>query len=71
VQIDKGIPMPSRGRAINWAPLLGQLEVGDSFLLPDAAKSAISTAVKAFKDATGKELSTRKVDGGIRVWRTV
>ena len=30
---------------------------------------AIGTAMKAFKDATGKVLASRKVDGGIRVWR--
>lgn len=71
VQIDKGVPIPGRGaRAIDWAPLLGKLEVGDSFLLPSAAKSAIGTAMKAFKDVTGKELSSRKVEDGIRVWRT-
>ncbi len=70
VAIDKGVPMPNRGsRAMDWNPLLVKLDVGDSFLLPGAAKSAIGTAMKAFKDATGKELSSRKVDGGIRVWR--
>lgn len=71
VQIDKDVPMPGRGsaRAIEWGPLLGRMAVGDSFLLPAGAKSAIGTAMKAFKDATGKVLSARKVDGGIRVWR--
>lgn len=70
VRIDKGIPMPSRGaKAIAWAPLLDQLAVGDSFQLPDEAKSAIGTAMKAYKDSTGKTLASRKVDGGIRVWR--
>jgi len=54
---------------MDWAPLLGKLEVGDSFLLPAAAKSAIGTAMKAHKDSTGMELATRTVDGGIRVWR--
>lgn len=71
VQIDKGVPMPSRGsaRAMDWNPLLARMAVGDSFELPAGAKSAIGTAMKAFKDATGKVLSARKVDGGIRVWR--
>ena len=70
VRIDKGVPIPGRGtKAIDWAPLLGQLAVGDSFLLPATAKSAIGTAMKAFKDSTGKTLASRKVDGGIRVWR--
>ena len=71
VQIDRGVPMPSRGgaRAMDWNPLLARMDVGDSFELPAGAKSAIGTAMKAFKDATGKVLSARKVDGGIRVWR--
>lgn len=70
VQIDKGVPMPSRGsKAIDWSPLLDKLAVGDSFQLPAPAKSAIGTAMKAYKDTTGKVLASRKVEGGIRVWR--
>ena len=69
VQIDKGVPLPGRRQPMDWTPLLGKLEVGDSFLLPAAAKSAIGSAVKVHKDATGMQLTTRTVDGGIRVWR--
>ena len=69
VPIDKGVPMAGRSAAIDWTPLLDALEVGDSFLLPSAAKSAISAAMKAYKDATGKTLAKRTVDGGVRVWR--
>ena len=70
VKIEKDIPLPGRGtRAIDWSPLLDRLEVGDSFQLPAAAKSSVGTAMKAFKDSTGKVLASRKVDGGIRVWR--
>jgi len=69
VQIDKGVAMPGRGKSIDWTPLLDRLEVGDSFLLPQGAKSAIGTAMKAFKDASGRSLASRKVEGGIRVWR--
>lgn len=69
VRIDKGVAMPGRGKSIDWTPLLDRLEPGDSFLLPQGAKSAIGTAMKAFKDASGKSLASRKVEGGIRVWR--
>ena len=69
VRIDKGVQMAGRSAAIDWSPLLDALEVGDSFLLPSAAKSAISTAMKAYKDATKKVLISRKVEDGIRVWR--
>lgn len=69
VQIDKGVPMAGRSAAMDWTPLLDAMEVGDSFLLPPAAKSAISAAMKAYKDTTGKALAKRTVDGGVRVWR--
>ena len=69
VQIDKGLPVPGRRQSLDWTPLLGRLEVGDSFLLPAAGKSAVGTAMKAFKDSTGKVLTARAVEGGIRVWR--
>lgn len=69
VQIDKDVPMGGRSTAIDWSPLLDALQVGDSFLLPTAAKSAIGTAMKAYKDATKKVLASRKVEDGIRVWR--
>lgn len=71
VQIDKDVPLPSRsGVAIDWASLFDRLEVGHSFPLPIEGRSAVTTAMKAYKDATGKTMACRTVDGGIRVWRT-
>ncbi|GKT19759.1 hypothetical protein AVHY2522_23660 [Acidovorax sp. SUPP2522] len=70
VPIEKGVPLPSGVKVMDWSPLLEKLEPGDSFLVPYAARSSISTAVKAYKDATGKTLTTRTLDTGIRVWRT-
>ena len=70
VKIDKGVPLVGARRAtIDWPLLFDKLEIGDSFLLPEAARSAIGTAMKRYKDSTGKALAARKVDGGIRVWR--
>ena len=43
--------------------------VGGFHAWPAPAKSAIGTAMKAYKDTTGKVLASRKVEGGIRVWR--
>jgi hypothetical protein len=69
--IDKDVPMPPRrGTLIDWSPVLNRLEVGDSFGLPLAAKSVISKAITDFKKSTGKVLVSRRVDNGIRVWRT-
>ncbi|GKS85570.1 hypothetical protein AVMA1855_15480 [Acidovorax sp. SUPP1855] len=70
VPIEKDVPLPSGVKVMDWSPLLEKLEPGDSFLVPYAARSSISTAVKAYKDATGKTLTTRTLDTGIRVWRT-
>ncbi|WP_284410450.1 hypothetical protein [Acidovorax sp. SUPP3334] len=70
VPIEKGVPLPSGVKVMDWSPLLDKLEPGDSFLVPYAARSSISTAVKAYKDATGKTLATRTLEAGIRVWRT-
>jgi len=70
VPIARMCPCPrGGGRALDWTPLFDGLQVGYSFALPAAAKSAIGTAIKAYKDATGKVLACRKVNGGIRVWR--
>ncbi|WOI47007.1 hypothetical protein [Acidovorax sp. BLS4] len=70
VPIEKVVPLPSGVKVMDWSPLLDKLEPGDSFLVPYAARSSISTAVKAYKDATGKTLTTRTLEAGIRVWRT-
>lgn len=71
VAIDKGIPMPAgKTPSMDWTPLLDKLGVGDSFLLPLEARSAIGSAATKFKQSTGRVLSIRSVPDGVRVWRT-
>jgi len=71
LKIDKGISMPAaKCRAVNWPTLLDKMEIGDSFLLQLEGKYAIMKYLSFYKQATGKTLSTRIVDDGVRVWRT-
>ncbi|MBF9263596.1 hypothetical protein [Paracidovorax cattleyae] len=70
IKVEKSVPLPSRRATMDWTPLLDQLEVGDSFALPAAARSSITGAIKAYKDATQRELTSRTLGDEIRVWRT-
>lgn len=70
IKVEKGVALPGPRITMDWTPLLAGLDVGDSFVVPYAARSSITSAMKAFKDATKKELVSRTVDGQIRVWRT-
>ncbi|UCU92663.1 hypothetical protein [Hydrogenophaga taeniospiralis] len=71
IAIEKDVPLPAgKVPAMDWPALLGRLEVGDSFLLPSEARSAIGSAATKFKKATSRVLSIRVVPEGVRVWRT-
>lgn len=79
--IEKGIPLPARHAAVNYP--FAQLEVGDSFLVPIdfdatvpekvvAAKRlmrGIASAQQAAAKDTGLKFPTRRVEGGVRIWR--
>jgi len=59
-------PPPSRSKYP-----FGEMEVGDSFLVPGIKTSAeISSAVNYRKSRYGENYICRAVDGGVRVWRT-
>ena len=72
--IEKGIPIPAPagGRPAVY-PLEG-MDVGDSFFIPlpegkkpQGTQSGVARAARRFADKT---FSSRKVEGGIRIWRT-
>jgi len=72
--IEKGIPVPASTSGRPTIYPLGNMDVGDSFSipLPEGKKhrdlqSSVSRAAKARE---GKTFSSRKVEGGVRVWRT-
>ncbi len=70
VKVEKGIPLVLRGAGMNWAPLFDKLEVGDSFALPQAARSTIRGAIQHYIKASEKVLTWRTRGDEIRVWRT-
>lgn len=81
-KIEKNIEMPKRaGRPekTNRRFPFDKMEVGDSFLVPsDEPKvstkflSGITSAVYQFKKMNkSRNFSCRRVEGGVRVWRTV
>lgn len=64
VSIDKGIPMPE-----GWSKFgntIREMEVGDSVLLTDQRDvSNLQSSAKRI----GLRMTSRKVEGGWRVWR--
>jgi hypothetical protein len=66
-EIEKGIEIPKeRGNKINMYPF-AEMEVGDSFL---TEVTHVTGSVANFhKQNPEKKFTTRKVEGGIRVWR--
>jgi hypothetical protein len=69
VEIEKNVPMWPRRSGMNWTPVFDRLDVGDSFVLPVEAKSAVGSAASRYTKTTGKKLIRRAVTDGLRVWR--
>jgi hypothetical protein len=71
-KIEKDIPLPPRksssGRTAKYP--WRWMEVGDSFLVPGLERASQFSG-RAGKTARtlGIKIATRKVDGGVRVWR--
>lgn len=77
--IEKGVPIPPKRHALSGGSKYPwrQLEIGDSFLAPlpehgDARKHHASMTRSAcqWAKAVNREFTTRRVEGGVRVWRT-
>jgi hypothetical protein len=73
ISIETGIPVPkvntssnhSRGKKYPWL----DMEVGDSFFVPDMLIQLISNSVTGASKRTGFKFTCRTVEGGVRVWR--
>lgn len=69
--IEKDIPMPKKlygkGKELIY-PFL-QMEIGESFLVPQKKAKSVTQTAYYFTKKTGKKFATRKVEGGKRVWR--
>ncbi len=68
MNIDKDIPLPVKRGGGNAKWPWGELEVGDSFLMPRTLSSASGQAVTHAKK-TGRKYACRTEAEGIRVWR--
>lgn len=76
LSIERGIPVPAHGGGPNRRRFpFPDMEVGDSFLVPwreseSKTRSNISNAMAAYKlRHAPKDFTSRKTDGGVRVWR--
>jgi len=71
ITLDKGIPLPPGRTGTMYSLPYPHLLPGDSFLVP--ATSAKISSIQKYASARGKQLgcrfTTRRVEGGIRVWR--
>lgn len=67
-EIEKNVEIPPRGTRVSQYPIQ-KMAIGDSFFVPDPLPKGLRpnlyTAAKGF----GLTLATRKVEGGMRVWR--
>lgn len=50
---------------------LRKMKVGDSVLTTDKKPTQLQTTIRRAAGKTGKKFSMRKVENGIRIWRTV
>lgn len=66
-KIEKDVPLSPRYRHGNYP--YRDMQVGDSFFVPDKAPRHISHSYTRAGYALGFKFSARKVDGGCRVWR--
>ena len=69
--IEDGIPLPKRKGGPGSKPKypFRQMDVGDSFLCRDVNQKTLSWAARICSKRHGMKFATRKVDGGVRVWR--
>jgi len=65
-EIEKGIPLPARP---NKVYPFDQMEVGDSFLIPDHKYRAVQAAASRAGKCSGKRFTVRNTKEGYRCWR--
>ena len=77
-EIEKGVPIPDRVvfNTGSRFPFLDEMEEGDSFFveIPDdefwrIEANSVRAAVWRFGRMQGRKFISRKVEGGIRIWR--
>ena len=67
ITIEKNIPAPSGAKVIRFA--LDQMEIHDSFFLPDATANTRSMLFRLMREHKNDFTSRVDANGGLRVWR--
>lgn len=65
-KIERNIPI-HRHRHTKFP--FAEMEIGDSFLLPDATSTNAATPAYKWAKANGWKFTARKLEKGVRVWR--
>ena len=72
MEIEKGIPIPqAKTRNSKYKNTIMKMDIGDSFLLENATEIERSRFIQASRRYMPRQFVSRKVEGGIRVWRIV
>lgn len=66
-QIEAGVPTPPKRCQSTKYPF-SEMSAGDSFFVADGDNKVVSASCAAGR-RLGRKFSTRKVEGGVRVWR--
>lgn len=69
LKIEKDVPLPPRSSGDSKKSVLWRMSVGDSVLVTDASQSVVAARAKSVANRSGYKFATRKVEGGVRVWR--
>lgn len=66
IQVDKQIPIPPKQRPkYPWATM----EIGDSFFVDGPGATMFQSGASSNAKRYGIKVATRRVAGGVRVWR--
>lgn len=69
ITIEKGIPIPNDGRGRIPKYPWNEMEVGDSFFAAGMTTKELGSSLVGARKRTGKNFTSRTVEGGVRVWR--
>ena len=70
IQVETGIPAPLEARHGQREYPIVEMDVGQSFLVPNGNPNSIAASACRFGRQLGRKYRTAKVQGGVRVWRT-
>ena len=73
LEIEHAIPIPESGRkpGNNWTEVVQKMEIGDSVLVSNAKAQNVAATFRtaALRSGFDYKFTTRKIDGGVRIWR--